>query len=392
LYDQTKTTETKRIRSNCDRRTADRRRTISESGFRSTAAESDEENQPAVKIITMAKKRKRPPVPTFSKPERQAIAARQLWQCEADGCMRPFWMDSGSRIRIEYRIALDDGGPHHPDNARAVCHGCQDMVDFRNQLAGRPGSCDCGGCIDAAESELASALMRASQDGRLADVAALMSNGAHPNVGLLFGCANGRSEVVDLAVRRGADAFEDGLVLATIGGYERVVGRMLAAGAVMQKDIALSYACRRGFRSIVDLLISNGANNWNNALCQSCAGGQERLVERMVSNGATDFCGGFMAACYSNNLRVIQAMVDRMAAAGKSADNYQLVFAGRSSDLLFDLLTSTDVDRSALLKFPKINKALRRLAAFVGETRDVLRRFGMLPELRNIVADYCGGG
>jgi hypothetical protein len=52
--------------------------------------------------------------------------------------------------------------------------------------------------------------------------------------------------------------------------------------------IGLYYACLFGHRDIVDILIENGANNWNNGLVGACSGNNLDLVKLMYYKGATN--------------------------------------------------------------------------------------------------------
>ncbi len=78
---------------------------------------------------------------------------------------------------------------------------------------------------------------------------------------LLRACKGGHRDIVDLMIKNGATDWNGGL-----GG-----------------------ACRGGHRDLVDLMIKNGATYWNWGLREACEGGHRDLVDQMIKNGATNW-------------------------------------------------------------------------------------------------------
>src|SRR3989344_4068680 len=54
-------------------------------------------------------------------------------------------------------------------------------------------------------------------------------------------------------------------------------------------DHGLGAACRGGNKDLIDLMISNGANNWNYGLKGACIGGHRDLIDLMISKGASNW-------------------------------------------------------------------------------------------------------
>lgn len=79
-----------------------------------------------------------------------------------------------------------------------------------------------------------------------------------PNLGLKLSAYAGNTELIDLFISRGANEWNDALEYAAMGGY----------------------------KNIIDFLIQKGANNWQNGLNGATAGGQNKLIDFFISKGA----------------------------------------------------------------------------------------------------------
>lgn len=66
----------------------------------------------------------------------------------------------------------------------------------------------------------------------------------------------------------------------------------------VKQDCHLEFlrACRVGHLPMVELMISNGANNWSAGFINACRVGHLQIVELMISHGANEWETGFYIA------------------------------------------------------------------------------------------------
>ena len=82
----------------------------------------------------------------------------------------------------------------------------------------------------------------------------------------------------------------------------------------------LRHACKSGNQSIIDNLISHGANDWNCGLEGACQGGHQHIVELLIRRGANDWNRGLRMACYCGHQSVAQYIINQAKQAGYSID------------------------------------------------------------------------
>jgi hypothetical protein len=162
----------------------------------------------------------------------------------------------------------------------------------------------------------------------------------------------------------------------------------LAVGAVDEDQKAFRRACAYGYKDIVELLLAELPCFLNPGLLEACNGCNKSIVELLLSTGADDWNGGLYFA-YRSSGEDRYSLLSMMLIAG--ASNAKSVFQlPRDSDLLVDLLTTMDVRRSSLATVGQIDE-------FVFARLDVLRnRFAaalddvrMPAVLQRIVIQYC---
>ena len=109
------------------------------------------------------------------------------------------------------------------------------------------------------------------------------------NEGFATACATGQQKLVQLLITQGANDWNRGLGASCRGGHEVLVRLMITRGA-NDWNWALTGACRSGRQELVQLMITKGANNWNGALYYACAESHQDIVQLMISKGA-NHCG-----------------------------------------------------------------------------------------------------
>ncbi len=98
------------------------------------------------------------------------------------------------------------------------------------------------------------------------------------------------------------------LFSACKGGHHDIVDLMIKNGAT-DWDYGLEGACCCGHRDLVDLMIKNGATAWNWGLIGACRGGHRDLVDLMIKNGATYWNWGLEGACEGGHHDVVDLMI-----------------------------------------------------------------------------------
>ena len=163
------------------------------------------------------------------------------------------------------------------------------------------------GDVNIKDRDGKTALMRASEQGKKADVERLLSQygyGIYVNeqnsngvTALIYASQNGHEEVVKLLLANGADVNiqnnneQTALMYASYYNNENVVKLLLANGADMNtKDsngvTALVIASQNGHEKVVKLLLDKGAKDGKTELMRNSEYGDIQNVERLIDGGS----------------------------------------------------------------------------------------------------------
>lgn len=146
--------------------------------------------------------------------------------------------------------------------------------------------------IEKGANDFDQALYGACEGGNMEIVNLMIEKGAKIGYSILFwACLGGHIEIINLMIKKGAKNFNDGFYGACQGGDMRIVELMIGKGA-NDFNLGLYGACLRGHMNIVLYMIEKGANNYNQGLLQACWIGHLEIVNLMVEKGATKFSSG----------------------------------------------------------------------------------------------------
>jgi purine nucleoside permease len=107
----------------------------------------------------------------------------------------------------------------------------------------------------------------------------------------LGACRGGHLDLANLMIANGATNWDRGLREACRGGHLDLANLMIANGAT-NWNRGLHGACRGGHRTLVACMIGKGASTWNRGLWEACRHGHGDLVSLMIKKGATNcVCG-----------------------------------------------------------------------------------------------------
>lgn len=105
----------------------------------------------------------------------------------------------------------------------------------------------------------------------------------------------GHRKLVELMITNGFDDWNWGLCGAAMGGHREMVELMIGSGAD-DWNRGLYYAAFGAHGDIMELMIVNGADDWDRALNGAALGGHRDIVQLMISKGANDWSWGIYYA------------------------------------------------------------------------------------------------
>ena len=142
----------------------------------------------------------------------------------------------------------------------------------------------------------------------------LMENGADTqkdkNICLYGGALTKDMDMVNLAIEKGANNFEEGLKFACQNGDIEMIKLMRKCGAKNVNNGLLS-AISSDKIELAEFLIGEGANNFDEALVCACHKGHLGLIEQLIKLGAEniDIDSAMIAGCLHGRLAVIELLV-----------------------------------------------------------------------------------
>jgi len=75
----------------------------------------------------------------------------------------------------------------------------------------------------------------------------------------------------------------------------------------------LEGACSGSHTHLIDLMIEQGADDWDKGLSGACEGGHRDLVDLMIEKGVTCWHFGLSAACKNGHTDLVNLMIDKGA-------------------------------------------------------------------------------
>ncbi len=148
-----------------------------------------------------------------------------------------------------------------------------------------------------------------------------------------FACGNNDRDIIDLLIENGANDFGSGLSYACKGGHKSIVNLIIKLEKESERiykfwecrepifNKGLTSACGYGHRDLVNLMIEHGAYNFDKGLYAACSGGQKDIAELMIKklNGRTNMNGRYIfndalqSACHNGHLDLAELMIENGA-------------------------------------------------------------------------------
>jgi hypothetical protein len=110
------------------------------------------------------------------------------------------------------------------------------------------------------------------------------------NQGLIGACTGGHMSWVLKMIEKGANSWDEAFQAACTAGNVDII--MMLHNRVTNNNDALAVVCDQGKSSLIDLIISYGADDWNKGLYGAAKGGHMILVTWMINKGATNWNAG----------------------------------------------------------------------------------------------------
>lgn len=112
-------------------------------------------------------------------------------------------------------------------------------------------------------------------------------------------------------------------------------------------DFALEFACYGNDINLVNMIIENGGNKWNEGLIGACRANNVSIVNMMIEYGASNFNKGLEISCRNKNKEIMKIMVENGADQCYLCDlepYYHLIDdpSSTESDLDADILNTID--------------------------------------------------
>jgi hypothetical protein len=95
---------------------------------------------------------------------------------------------------------------------------------------------------------------------------------------------------------------------------------------VKNVDYGLVSACSNGYMDIVQLMIANGASDWNSGLSSACLNGHMDIAQLMIAKGASDWNWGLASACLNGHMDIVQLMIAKGATTCPACANSRHTF------------------------------------------------------------------
>ena len=142
---------------------------------------------------------------------------------------------------------------------------------------------------------------------------------------LAHACLGGHHEgqnrdIVNFIIEQGADDWNEGLRYACEEGHLDLAMLMIERGADNWTD-GLHNACEGGHLDLVNLMIDHAgqqrdATLWNKGLRGACNGGHLDITMMMIERGANNWDIGFRRAYFRGHFDIMMLMTQRIILAG----------------------------------------------------------------------------
>lgn len=99
------------------------------------------------------------------------------------------------------------------------------------------------------------------------------------------------------------------LIEAAREGYIEIVRIKVTKVEKWILNRGLGIACFKNDVKMIDLLVKNGADDWNTGLMESCRGGYEEVALYMIDRGATNYDESFFYGCIFGHINICKLLI-----------------------------------------------------------------------------------
>lgn len=164
-------------------------------------------------------------------------------------------------------------------------------------------------------------------------------------------CFNGCIEIVEFMIENGAKCSSLCLYSACANGNKIIITMLLdmLLDMLHENNTNFDYgecnenintwinsmgcgACDGGHLEIVNIMIENGFNNWNDGMLCACSRGYLDIVKIMAKNGATNWSNGAVRACQNDHIDILKYILTKNNSVATDYNDY-LYYACRNGDI-----------------------------------------------------------
>ncbi len=154
------------------------------------------------------------------------------------------------------------------------------------------------------------------------------------NEGLQYSCASGNTALVNMLLELGANDYNKGLKYACYNGHYEIAKLMLSLGTTdVENALLVVCQCEDEYVEIVKLLIENGASNFF-AFQFACEKGHKNIIDILINYGLTNYNEGLIDACKGKQSEIAKMLLKL------GANNYYVLKDGNLElKILYERLT-----------------------------------------------------
>jgi len=131
---------------------------------------------------------------------------------------------------------------------------------------------------------------------------------------LQFGAQNKNKKLIEIAISKGANNFDDGLRFAALNQDEELIRYFMDKGA--DPNLGLFGAAEAGNVNLINYFLSKGGNDWNKVMLGAAKGGHYNLVLDAIKMGNKEntvfkFENGLTNSVSSGNLDLVKYFIEK---------------------------------------------------------------------------------
>jgi ankyrin repeat protein len=130
--------------------------------------------------------------------------------------------------------------------------------------------------------------------------------------GLCNAARNGHTGIVKLLISLGANGYNDALMKAAKGGHKEIIHFLIQKGANYWNH-AMCRAARYGYKDLIDFFIEKGADSWSTGMKYAAKGGHKDIVDFFIMKGANNWDLAMGGAIRGGHKELVEFFIEKGA-------------------------------------------------------------------------------